>query len=532
MPKKTYLIGTRGSLLATTQCQQVKQQLEDLTGDQFELKIIKTRGDEQTDKALWQLDGKDFFTRELDHALLDGEVDLVVHSYKDLGSVRPDGIKLAAITQRKFGNDILLMPQSTIEKLKEKTEVVIGTSSPRRIVNLEKSLPAYLPAGIHGKEQPLRVVTKLLRGNINTRIEKLRDGHYDGIVLAFAGLERLAMDPEASKVLKELLDGMNFMILPQSRFPWAASQGALALELAEARSDDGELAKKLNLLHHDKTAEAVAVEREAFATYGGGCHLAVGIAAELIADVGILTSHQGRVDHREVDSHIMVRTQPLSKIKLSAQDKIFLGTASNTMNAARFLHDEWIEKKPVKVNLTADLKAHYFLSHPHTAEAIKQNKMSAGCFLWAAGEKTHKKAARFGLWVNTHADGLGENSLDKWLDSALLKLLGADRQIPWTSLTHKKGISALGEIAEGYERVPKTITISDEFKANLEKAKVFYWTSYSQFQDYLPLLQNEKERHHFCGIGKTWQRLKQAGVAVTAVTGMQEFLELIDYQEN
>ncbi len=527
MPKKSYLIGTRGSLLATTQCQQVKKQLEDLTGDQFELKIIKTRGDEQTDKALWQLDGKDFFTRELDHALLAGEVDLVVHSYKDLGSVRPEGIKLAAITQRKFGNDILLMPQTTIAKLKEKTEVIIGTSSPRRIVNLEKSLPTYLPAG---KDQPLRVITKLLRGNINTRIEKLRDGHYDGIVLAFAGLERLAMDPVASEVLKNLLSGMNFMILPQSRFPWAASQGALAIEVAENRNDENELANKINFIHHGQTAEAVAVERKAFASYGGGCHLAVGIAAELIPDVGILTSHQGQVDHREVDSLTMVRTQPLSKIKLNAQDKIFIGTATNTMNAKRFLHDEWIEKKPVNSTVATEIKAHYFLSHPHTADALKRNEISAGSFLWAAGEKTHKKAAKFGLWVNTHADGLGESSLDKWLDSALLKLFGADRLLPWKSLTHKKGVSALGEVIEGYERIPQII--NEEFKANLGSAKVFYWTSYSQYQDYLPLLQNEKQRHHFCGIGKTWQRLKQAGISVTAVTGMQEFLELIDYQEN
>ena len=95
---KKYLIGTRGSLLALTQCTQVKNQLEKITGDQFELKVIKTQGDQITDKPLWQLEGKDFFTKELDAALLTGDVDLVVHSYKDLGSDRPEGIKLAAIT--------------------------------------------------------------------------------------------------------------------------------------------------------------------------------------------------------------------------------------------------------------------------------------------------------------------------------------------------------------------------------------------------------------------------------------------------
>ena len=89
--KKKYIIGTRGSLLALTQCKQVQQHLEEVTGASFELKIIKTQGDMDTSKPLWQMEGKDFFTKELDHALLNREIDLVVHSYKDLGSDRPDG---------------------------------------------------------------------------------------------------------------------------------------------------------------------------------------------------------------------------------------------------------------------------------------------------------------------------------------------------------------------------------------------------------------------------------------------------------
>ena len=92
-----YKIGTRGSLLALTQCTQVKDQLESLTGDSFELVEIKTEGDENTELPLWQLDGKDFFTKELDQALLSHKVDLVVHSYKDLGSERPEGIQLAVV---------------------------------------------------------------------------------------------------------------------------------------------------------------------------------------------------------------------------------------------------------------------------------------------------------------------------------------------------------------------------------------------------------------------------------------------------
>ena len=101
-----YKIGTRGSLLALTQCGQVKDQLEKITGDTFELVSIKTQGDIQTSQPLWQMEGNNFFTKDLDEALLKGDVDLVVHSYKDLGSIRPEGITLAAVTKRSFAHDI------------------------------------------------------------------------------------------------------------------------------------------------------------------------------------------------------------------------------------------------------------------------------------------------------------------------------------------------------------------------------------------------------------------------------------------
>src|SRR3954468_22494027 len=114
----TYKIGTRGSLLAVTQSTLIKNQLEALSGEKFELVTIKTQGDQITNKPLWQLEGKDFFTKELDEALLAGEVDLVIHSYKDLGSERPEGIKLAAVTERRFAHDVLIIPQKNVEALK------------------------------------------------------------------------------------------------------------------------------------------------------------------------------------------------------------------------------------------------------------------------------------------------------------------------------------------------------------------------------------------------------------------------------
>ena len=295
MPEqKHYKIGTRGSLLALTQCNQVRVELERLTGDTFELEVIKTQGDLITNAPLWQLDGKDFFTKELDEALLSSKVDLVVHSYKDLGSVRPEGITLAAVTKRTFAHDILLIKNQTIAELKNKNEIIVGTSSPRRMVNLEQGLAPFLPFGAAKK-----ISTKVLRGNINTRIQKLQDGEYDAIVLALPGIERLALTESSRIELQRLLTGMNFMTLPQSTFPSSASQGALGIECAVNRSDKGELFNKLQKMQDATTVEEVSRERVAFNKYGGGCHLAVGINVKK-KDNFFIHVHRGVLENEAV----------------------------------------------------------------------------------------------------------------------------------------------------------------------------------------------------------------------------------------
>ena len=175
----TYKIGTRGSLLAVTQSTLIKNELERISGEKFELVLIQTQGDQITNKPLWQLEGKDFFTKELDEALLNESVDFVIHSYKDLGSERPEGIKLAAVTERRFAHDILLMPKQIIKDLKDwKGDLVIGTSSPRRIVNLTASLKKYLP---YLKNQDTIIRCETLRGNVNTRIKNMFCGIFKQI---------------------------------------------------------------------------------------------------------------------------------------------------------------------------------------------------------------------------------------------------------------------------------------------------------------------------------------------------------------
>ena len=200
LPKK-YIMGTRGSLLALTQAGQTKKKLEELTGDHFDLKVIKTKGDANTKVPLWQLEGQNFFTKELDEALKNKEVDLVVHSHKDLGSLRPEELTLPAVTERKYAHDILLVKKETVTQWESLQFFKVGTSSPRRMTNINSFLKEFLPL----KNTTFKISSEPLRGNVNTRLEKLQNGEFQGIVLALAGLERLALGDQSRPKLQELL---------------------------------------------------------------------------------------------------------------------------------------------------------------------------------------------------------------------------------------------------------------------------------------------------------------------------------------
>ena len=318
------LIGTRGSLLARAQADLVRERLQDLTGESFQLKTIATEGDRNTQAALWQLPGQDFFTKELDAALLASDIDMAIHSYKDLGHQRPPGVALAAITERAHGEDILLLTRQTRQQLDSLSSFVVGSSSPRRVACVQRYLAPLLPV-----RPQLSVTGKVLRGNINTRLEKLRDGRYHAIVLALAGLERLAQHAPSRLQLQALLKDLDYMILPSSSFPSAAAQGALAIEVNSQRKDGGQLQALLQKLHHVPTAQVVEREREHFQRYGGGCHLAVGIQVEEVAGE-FVHCQRGEVEGREVVERTIEGWRPPA----SARPFLF-GTSPREKSPAR-----------------------------------------------------------------------------------------------------------------------------------------------------------------------------------------------------
>lgn len=242
-------IGTRGSQLALWQAEFVKRQLEGLFPElEIHLRTIKTTGDTIQDRSLVGL-GKGVFTKEIENALLTGDIDLAVHSLKDLPTELPSGLCIAAILEREDPRDVLITATGfPLEDLLGGAK--IGTTSPRRKAQLLHMRPN------------LRVVD--VRGNIDTRLRKLRETDLDGIILAAAGIKRL-LEPE---IITQYFD--------TERMVPAVGQGALAVE---TREGDSTVKTLLAPLNDSKTIAEVTAERTVLGSLGGGCQVPVGAYA-------------------------------------------------------------------------------------------------------------------------------------------------------------------------------------------------------------------------------------------------------------
>lgn len=243
-------IGTRGSQLALWQAQFVKQQLsQHFPHVEINIKIIKTTGDTFQNRSLIGL-GKGVFTKEIETALLNDEIDLAVHSLKDLPTELPDGLRIAATPSREDPRDVLVTSSGvSLEKLENGAR--IGTTSPRRKAQLL----------FHRSD--LQVID--VRGNVGTRIRKLQETDLDGIILAAAGLKRLKRD----EVITQYFD-------IEQMVP-AVGQGALAIE---ARENDNEIDRLLAPLNDAMTSAEITAERTVLECLGGGCQLPIGAYAK------------------------------------------------------------------------------------------------------------------------------------------------------------------------------------------------------------------------------------------------------------
>ncbi|MBI4777326.1 hydroxymethylbilane synthase [Candidatus Desantisbacteria bacterium] len=274
--KKKIIIGTRGSKLAVTQTHLVMSQLQaaypELT---FQTKIINTRGDEGLNSRLLVQEGYGFFVKEIEDALLSKDIDIAVHSLKDMPAVLPDGLKIGAICKRLDARDVFISKDGcSLEDLEQGSG--IGTSSLRRRIQLQSFRP------------DLRVVD--LRGNLDTRLMKLsKDSEISGIIVAAAGLYRLNLEEKITQ------------FLPIDPFLPAAGQGALAVEVREQDEEEA-----LVMVLEDKESRlVVSAERAFLEKIGIGCDAPVGVHAEIVGERlivrGMVSNHWEEVEGAQKD---------------------------------------------------------------------------------------------------------------------------------------------------------------------------------------------------------------------------------------
>jgi hydroxymethylbilane synthase len=269
----SFIIGSRGSKLALTQAEWVRTKLLLLNLNvEIRIEIIKTSGDVKTE-PLSVIGGAGVFTKEIEEALLSKRIDIAVHSLKDLPTILPEGLAVAAICEREDARDALVLGReldadgATLDSLP--VRAVVGTSSPRRLAQLK-----------HLRDD---IIIKDLRGNVDTRLRKLDEGHYDALILASAGLRRLGLSHRISAPI------------PQEKMLPAVGQGAIGIE---TRADDDDCKSIVRKLNHEPTEIACKAERALLRGLGGGCQLpiaghAVAVYDRLSLD-GLIAARDGK----------------------------------------------------------------------------------------------------------------------------------------------------------------------------------------------------------------------------------------------
>jgi hydroxymethylbilane synthase len=516
-------LGTRRSALARAQSGLMARALEALHPDvNVELVGIDTRGDQILDQPLSQIDGKEFFTAELDHALMRGDVDFTVHSFKDLALERPPALLMAAVPKRENPRDIALFASDVPARLAAGEALRIGSSSPRRAAFVPEFLRQALPGGA------ARIELCELRGNVDSRLRRLREPRgaarqLDGVVLAFAGLARLWQDEASGRaLLSELLADLPRMVLPLTTVPGAPAQAALAIE---CRADDVRTAALLRALDDHATRTAVTQERTLLAERGGGCHQRFG--ATQLAIQGLGTLLYVRDDASTDGGTVAARAQLhwTAAVPLPACGAVRLAwDGSREMPAAASI----IEGAAARCADALTAARACFIAHqralPEFSDTLSPRLLGPNRHVWVPGTDTWYALAKRGVWVEGCAEGLGFNSLRHSLGEPLLQLPALHE---WLALTHESA-------APGWQLAGPTALATYRNAAMRgttapADATHYYWHSAAQFEAWnVAGRAATATAHHACGFGKTAECVRAAGVSrltvFPSVTQWREWL--------
>jgi hydroxymethylbilane synthase len=493
MPSRVLKLGTRRSALARAQSAAVARHLERLHTDlTVELVGIETRGDRIQDRPLSSVDGKEFFTAEIDHALLEGQIDFTVHSYKDLSLDRTPLLKLAAVPPREQPHDIAIFARDVPERLAAGLPLTIGTSSPRRMSLVPDFLRQALPGGAD-----IRLAE--LRGNVDSRLRRLHESRgsarqLDGIVLAFAGLARLWADEAGRGLLEQLFSPLPRMVLPLSSCPSAPAQGALGIE---CRAADDATTRLLAEIDDAPTRRAITTERALLGERGGGCHQRFGATQIEVPDLGtLLYVREDGEEGQQSWTPLVPLTAPVGAVR-----------AWDGSRAERAAIEPIAEGVAESVRQLPSSEA-VFIAHARALPPAARAAIRPGCRVYVPGFATWKALASQGVWIEGCADGLGFGQLESLLREPLLQL---PPQARWAVLTHAQAVSSWAptQAIATYRHldVPST---QEAAAAPPADATHCYWHSSAQFDRWHRSVNASTQ--HACGPGKTHAHLQRARV--------------------
>lgn len=465
---------SRASALARIQTALVARALH-AVHPQLEVECLTrtSAGDQDQTSPLWKLPDKGAFTADLSRALVDGQADVAVHSFKDLPVEMPAGTRIVGALPRADARDVLVIREAAIDE--RPTTLRILSSSPRRAWLLGDAVPPLLPWRVN-EIQALPV-----RGNIETRLRKLAGGSAHGLVVAKAALDRLlgagAPFEREAETVRALLADCRWMVLPMRECPWAPAQGALALEAPRDRAD---LEATLHPILCARTTAAVNYERQILAQHGGGCHQALG-AAVIDLPFGRVVS----VRARDGGLRVWELEGAGQRFPRTTTERVWPRCDERVNAVRRALTVEQPGTDAFRVS-RADAWPGSWVASRRTV-------------VWAAGSATWRRLAARGLWVNGCADGLGDDAAP---DVEAL----AGRALTWVHLTHDRSSrpSALA-----------TYRVDPLLPDDLPSRSHFFWTSADLFARAVERWPSIRDGWHASGPGRTRQ-------AILAVLGDTE----------
>jgi hydroxymethylbilane synthase len=478
------LIG-RSSRLSLLQIDIVMQKiLASFPEMKVEVIASSSRGDALQEIPLHTVEGSDFFTQDIFDALANDEADIAVHSLKDMSSEHFFGENKFAVVDRDDTRDIAIFNKDIEEKIRKGDTIVIGTCSPRR----EKMATIFLKKALPQSQKEIKIETKPIRGNVETRLKKLNNGEYDATILATAGLNRLLQSKEDVLLINQLLADKKLMLLPLIECVPAPCQGAIVIETHHTNEKAIEILKKINDV---KLFTDCYLEKKEAGNYGVGC----------IQKFGVTTLHTKNGNYlyaagKDAKGTEFVKWDPLPDLKIN-EGSVF----SSTNMMKDFFDYEWNSEEikiPEPVVFVANYKA---IQHTSSANIIWDKTVIA------SGTKTWLELAKQGFWVTASADAMGFEFLLPSLKMPLFNIEANDICI----LTHEAAAGRWRQ--KGYKSVSNYQLKpgnNGTIQKNISVADFIFWSSYSQYEFYGKYAKQTAK--HLCAGGETAELLKLAGI--------------------